>query len=136
VKSRKPDVGSDRALVDKLGVKPGMQVALFDYDDPIFSSQVVERGAAIVEPGARGLDLAFLMVRSPADLDRLGGIRSRIQSDGAIWVLREKGAGRAVREVDVIDAGKSHRLVDNKIASFSESLAAMRLVIPLSLRTR
>jgi hypothetical protein len=36
--------------------------------------------------------------------------------------------------VDVIEAGKAFGLVDNKIASFSEVLAAMRLVVPLARR--
>ena len=46
-------------------------------------------------------------------------------------MLRVKGPAAAVRDVDVIEAGQHHRLVDNKIASFSETLAAMRLVIPV-----
>ncbi len=74
------------------------------------------------------------MVHDRADLQRLSELRPRIKDAGAIWVLRAKGAAAKVREVDVIEAGKAHRLVDNKIASFSATLAAMRLVIPLSMR--
>jgi len=39
-----------------------------------------------------------------------------------------------VREEDIIDAGRAFDLVDNKIASFSDTLAAMRLVVPLNQR--
>jgi hypothetical protein len=111
-----------------------MKVAIFDFDDPRFSAMLSERRASVETEGATGLDLAFLMVREPADLRRLADLRPLIRSNGAIWVLRVKGPGAAVRELDVIEAGQRHRLVDNKIASFSETLAAMRLVIPVGLR--
>jgi hypothetical protein len=127
------DTGSGRPLLDKLGVKPGMRVALVAFEDPAFSDQLAQRGAAVgtLEPG---LDLVFYRVGAPADLARIGQLRPLIHDAGAIWVLREKGAGRRVREVDVIDAGRAFDLVDNKIASFSDTLAAMRLVVPLNQR--
>jgi hypothetical protein len=61
------------------------------------------------------------------DLDRIAALRRRLRPTGAIWVLRPKGG--PIREMEVIGAGLRHRLVDNKIASFSEDLSAMRLVI-------
>jgi len=39
-----------------------------------------------------------------------------------------------IREIDVINAGKSAGLVDNKVARFSETHTALRLVIPLANR--
>jgi Protein of unknown function (DUF3052) len=66
----------------------------------------------------------------PEVLERL---RPRLQADGALWVIRPKG-GQDIKEVDIIDAAKGAGLVDNKIASFSETQSAMRLVIPLALR--
>ncbi len=78
--------------------------------------------------------MAFLRVDSAAELERIAAFRQRLRPAGAIWVLRRKGAARQVREADVIAAGGRFGLVDNKIASFSDSLAAMRLVIPLALR--
>ena len=83
---------------------------------------------------APGLDLVFYRVERTADLLRIGELRPMIHDSGAIWVLRVKGSGLAVREVEVIEAGKAFDLVDNKIASFSDTLAAMRLVVPLNQR--
>jgi 3-hydroxyisobutyrate dehydrogenase-like beta-hydroxyacid dehydrogenase len=111
-----------------------MRVGVFDFEDPEFISSLSERGASVERAAASQLDLAFLMVREPADLRRLADLRPLIRSNGAIWVLRSKGAAATVRELDVIEAGQEHLLVDNKIASFSDALAAMRLVIPLGLR--
>ena len=80
------------------------------------------------------MDLLFVHVAESGGLGRLPELRSRLAATGAIWVLREKGAGRRLTDVDIIEAAKAARLVDNKIASFSETLAAMRLVIPLKFR--
>jgi hypothetical protein len=127
------DAVSGRPLLDKLGVKAGMRVALIAFADAGFEAELAERGAAIVEP-APGLDLVFFRVDRPADLYRIAELRPLIHDAGAIWVLRVKGANLTVRDVDVIDAGRAFDLVDNKIASFSATLAAMRLVVPLDQR--
>lgn len=127
------DTGSGRPLLDKLGVRPGMRVALVAFDDPEFGARLAERGASLEAP-APGLDLVFTRVDAPADLGRLAELRGLIHDAGAIWVLRVKGAALTVREVDVIEAGRAFDLVDNKIASFSDTLAAMRLVVPLNQR--
>jgi hypothetical protein len=78
--------------------------------------------------------MIFVFVPHRAFLDEvLERFRHRLQPDGAIWVIRPKG-GPDIKEVDIIDAGKRAGLVDNKIASFSDTLSAMRLVIPVALR--
>jgi hypothetical protein len=128
------DLGSGRPLIDKLGVKPGMRVSLVGFDDPGFRADLASRGALVEEPPSPGLDLLFYRVGRPADLAQIRELRLLIHDAGAIWVLREKGTSRTVREEDVIEAGRAFDLVDNKIASFSHTLAAMRLVVPLNLR--
>ena len=127
------DTGSGRPLLDKLGVKAGMRVALVAFADAAFETELAERGAAVVDP-APGLDMVFYRVDQPADLHRIADLRPLIHDAGAIWVLRVKGVSLTVREVDVIEAGRAFDLVDNKIASFSDTLAAMRLVVPLNQR--
>lgn len=127
------DTGSGRPLLDKLGVQPGMRVALVGFEDAGFEAQLAERGASLADI-APGLDMIFYRVDWPVDLRRIGELRELIHDAGAIWVLRTKGVGLTVREVDVIEAGRVFDLVDNKIASFSDTLAAMRLVVPLNQR--
>jgi hypothetical protein len=127
------DTGSDRPLLDKLGVRGGMRVALIGAFEPWFTALLGEREAAIVAP-APDLDLVFYRVDEPADLGRIAELRPLIHDAGAIWVVRVKGAGLKVRDTDVIDAGRAFDLIDNKIASFSDTLAAMRLVVPLDQR--
>jgi hypothetical protein len=112
-----------------------MRVGLVGFRDAAFEAELRERGATIERGETRpGLDLLFYMVREPADLLPVSELSGLIHDAGALWVLRVKGPALKVREVDVIDAGKAAGLVDNKIASFSDVHAAMRLVVPLARR--
>lgn len=67
---------------------------------------------------------------------RLGDLKTWIEPNGAIWVVRPKGGRSALRDTAVIDAGLAAGLVDNKIASFSQTQSAMRLVFRLQDRPR
>ena len=76
-------------------------------------------------------DLLFFGADSPADLQKLRDLKGYIEPNGAIWVIRPKGGRSSLRDIDVIAAGLAAGLVDNKIASFSETHGAMRLVFRL-----
>jgi hypothetical protein len=138
MKSRvSPDVPSTRPLLDKLGVKPGSKVAIVDLDDADFISLLRQRTADIVRGRPRTpVDLVFMGARDEADLRRLKDVKRWIEPNGAIWVVRPKGGRAAIKDTDVIAAGLAAGLVDNKIASFSETHGAMRLVFRLRDRPR
>jgi hypothetical protein len=73
------------------------------------------------------------MVDRRDDLARLKSLKPSIRRAGAIWVVFPKGR-KEVREVDVIAAGPSAGLVDNKVVRFSDTHTALRFVVPLSRR--
>jgi len=127
--ARLPDLGSDRPLLDKLGVKPGLRVSLLNVGEDWFRELLAQRTDDVHDAPAEGSDLVFFRAETRADLERLKALRRVIKEDGAVWVLRRKGEGRSVREVDVIEAAGAAGLVDNKIAAFSDELGAMRLVV-------
>ena len=132
-----PDVGSTRPLLDKLGVKPGAKVAIVNVDDDAFVALLRTRTQDIVEgKPSTPCDLVFFGADTPLDLGRLDELKSWIEPNGAIWVIRTKGGRAALRETDVIAAGLAAGLVDNKIASFSETQGAMRLVFRVRDRPR
>ncbi|MEA2628632.1 MAG: hypothetical protein QOJ10_1092 [Chloroflexota bacterium] len=127
-----PDVPSTRPLLDKLGVKPGAKVAIVDVSDAGFLSLLRQRTSDIVTGRPKTpADIVFLGAKSGADLKRLNDVKKWIEPNGAIWVVRPKGGRSEIRDTDVIDAGLAAGLVDNKIASFSETHGAMRLVFRL-----
>ena len=127
-----PDVPSTKPLLDKLGVKAGSRVAIVDLDDPGFLSLLRERTSDIVSGRPRKpVDLVFISARDEADLVRLKDAKKWIEPNGAIWVVRPKGGRSSLRETDLIEAGLAAGLVDNKIASFSDTHGAMRFVFRL-----
>ena len=121
-------ISQPRSVIEKLGIQPGMGVALIDLDDRDFERSVEARGAVRV---ATGCDAVFIQVRERADLARLAGLRETLKPDGALWVLRPKGSGE-VSEMDVLNAGRSLGLVDTKVVAFSAALSAAKFVIPLA----
>ncbi|HEY8817179.1 MAG TPA: hypothetical protein VIP57_19020 [Candidatus Dormibacteraeota bacterium] len=132
-----PDVVSTRPLLDKLGVKAGAKVAIVNLDDDSFIAVLRTRTTDIVKgKPSSPADLVFFGADSPQDLRRIKAMKAWIEPIGAIWVVRTKGAGAVLRDTDVITAGLAAGLVDNKIASFSETQGAMRLVFRLRDRPR
>jgi hypothetical protein len=132
-----PDVASTRPLLDKLGVKPGAKVAIVNVDDDGFVALLRTRTQDIVEgKPSTPCDLVFFGADAPQDLRRIEELKSWIEPNGAIWVIRAKGGRAAIRDTDVIAAGLAAGLVDNKIASFSETQGAMRLVFRVRDRPR
>ena len=133
MKSRvSPDLYSTRPLLDKLGVKPGSKVAVVDLDDQDFIALLRERTTDIVRGRPRTpVDLVFMGASDEADLRRLKDVKNWIEPNGAIWVVRPKGGRAPIKDTDVIAAGLAAGLVDNKIASFSDTHGAMRLVFRL-----
>ncbi len=132
-----PDAVSTRPLLDKLGIKPRAQVAVLDDLGAGFMSLLRERTGDISTRRPRHkCDVVLMRAADAASLGRLREVKQWIKPDGAIWVIRVKGPGARLRDVDLIDAGLAAGLVDNKIASFSDTEGAMRFVFRLRDRER
>lgn len=124
-------------LLDKLGIRPGMRVALIDIDDAEIRSLLGERTTDLTEGWPEpDTDIVLLGAESTDALTPLEALATRIRPNGAIWVVSRKGKERTLRDVDVIDAAKAAGLVDNKGASFSATHTSLRLVIPVARRPR
>ena len=131
------DVYSTRPLLDKLGVKPGSRVAVVGLDEPSFLNLLRERTADVVTGRPRSpCDLVFIAVTKLSELTVLKEAKRWIEPNGAVWLIRPKGGRSELRDTDLIAAGLAAGLVDNKIASFSETHGAMRFVFRLRDRPR
>jgi hypothetical protein len=127
-----PDQPSTRPLLDKLGVKPGSKIAIVNLEDPGFIKLLHERTADIVVGKPRSkCDLVFMGAETTPDLRKLAEVKRWIEPNGAVWVIRPKGGRSSLRDTDLIAGGLAAGLVDNKIASFSETHGAMRFVYRL-----
>lgn len=118
-------------LLDKLGIRPGMRVALIDIEDPDIRALIADRTSDLTvgwpEPET---DVILLGADTVAALEQLESLATRIRPNGAIWVVSRKGEAATLRDVQVIEAARAARLVDNKVASFSATHTSLRLVIP------
>lgn len=125
---------SHRSLLEKLGVKPGQKILILGVDDGAFINDIEPFAPEFAERRPAGdLDLIFYRAEEKKALGRLASLRKAIVKNGAIWVVYPKGQ-RHIREVDVIAAGKAAGLTDNKVCGFSNTLTALRFVIPLAQR--
>ena len=134
-KAREPERDySHRALLDKLGVKPGQRICVLGVEDASFLQELAARVPDFVrDKPAKDADLIFLGAEDVKTLARMKSLVGVIQKAGAIWVVYPKGQ-KHIREVAVIAAGKSAGLTDNKVCRFSDTHTALRFVIPLARR--
>lgn len=122
-----------RSRIDKLGVKPGARVTVLGVDDPAFLAELEERGADVSGRTRAGSDMVFVAMTSKDDLPRLEALRRTIKPEGAVWVIWPKGR-KEFREDDVRAFGPQAELVDVKVMAFSETLSALKMVIPRARR--
>lgn len=118
-------IANPRGRLDKIGVKPGMRVAVLDVADDAFAGELAARGAAPIDDRSN-LDLLFYAADSADELARLGGLVPALAVKGALWVVSRKGKAATVKDVEVMAAAKAVGLVDNKVVGFSDTLTALR----------
>jgi hypothetical protein len=125
-----------KSRIDKLGVKPGMRVAVLGVEDTTFLRELGERTDDVTSGKPRkDSDYVFVQMSDRADTARLGVLRKSIKPEGGIWVIWPKGR-KEFREDDVRAAGPSLGLVDVKVVSFSDTLSGLKMVIPVALRPK
>jgi len=114
-------------------VKPGQRITVLGVQDAAFLKGLGERVETFSRDNPREADLVFLAAEDLKALVRLKSLAGAIQKNGAVWVVYPKGQ-KHIREIDVINAGRSAGLTDNKVCRFSETHTALRFVIPLARR--
>jgi len=118
--------------LDKLGVKAGLLVSLEGTFESGFSREVRALKAELVA-GRTRRDLIFFTAENAGELSAIPKLVGKLKPDGGLWVVYPKGV-KAVREIQVLDAGRAAGLKDVKVASFSPTHTALKFVIPLSAR--
>jgi hypothetical protein len=120
--------------LDKLGVKPDMEVAILNLSEKKFEPQLRERGAHFSKGKPRkDSDLIFLGAEETRELKALRGLEKYLKPTGAVWVVYPKGR-KEITEAGVLAAGKAAGLVDVKVCGFSATHTALKFVIPTARR--
>lgn len=116
--------------MEKLGVKPGLTIAVEGDMELEFLQEIGD----VVLAKAKA-DLLFFAAQKTADLARIAKLKTRLNPRGGLWVVYPKGV-TAIREVEVIAAGRAAGLKDIKVASFSSTHTALRFAFPATLSVR
>jgi hypothetical protein len=128
-------IRSPKSLIDKLDVKPTHAVSVIGLDDDEFLHSLRERAACVVVGRlAPRSDVVFVGADNVAQLERLEKAASVIARDGAIWIVHPKGAASALRDLEIFAEAKRLGLTYTKVARFSATHTAEKLVIPKSKR--
>ena len=128
-------IRNPKSRLEKLGVKPGMLISAVGLSDPTIQSELAASHCTLVWGRLKaGSNIVLLGVESDAGLKRLDAAARALEEDGALWVVHPKGKA-GVKDTAVFAAGKALGLVANKVAKFSETHTAERLVIPVARRT-
>jgi hypothetical protein len=128
---------SHRDVVDKLGIKPGFNVAFVAAPceiDPDLRKRALSRAgqdAAVGREEDEPVDVVLIGADATTDIGAvLATWRGRIDQAGGIWLLTPKrGQPGYVDQRVLIEAGPAAGVVDNKICSVNEATSALRFVI-------
>jgi hypothetical protein len=125
---------SHRDVVDKLGIKPGFAVAFDQAHAPIdaeLQSRALERAGRDEAAGDEPADVVLVGANASTDVSGvLRKWRQRIDQAGGIWLLTPKrGQPGYIDQNELILAGPTAGVVDNKTCSVSETTSGMRFVI-------
>jgi len=123
-----------KSLIDKLGVKSSHIVSVSGVEDATFLKQVRARAANVsIGRLTKDSDVVFIGLDKVEDLKKLPTLERSIARDGAIWAVWPKGRA-AFKEDHIRAAATRAGLVDVKVAAFSNTHSALKLVIPVARR--
>jgi len=116
-----------KGRMDKIGVKPGMRVAVMGVKDPALSGELAAKGAVPVTELA-DLDLLFYAADSAEGLARIDALVPMLSDKGALWIVSHKGKAATIKDTEVMAAAQAHGLVAHKVVAFSPTLTSLRFV--------
>jgi hypothetical protein len=134
---------SGKAVVQKLGVKPGFRI--FAAGLRVAYSDIVGQLPADVTIVSRlkakpPIDMAHVFATEAAGLaEKLVSYREAIAPDGMIWVSWPKkasGVATDLSDVVVRDTALALGLVDVKVCAIDHTWSGLKFVIPRDQRTR
>ncbi|HEX2801093.1 MAG TPA: hypothetical protein VHN73_03410 [Phenylobacterium sp.] len=126
--SKPSEAVSTRSRIQKIGVKPGMRVAVMGLADPSLSAELAAAGAIPTKELA-DLDLLFYAADDAAALARIEALVPMLSERGALWIVSKKGKLATVKDVEVTAAAKARGLIDNKVVAFSATQTSLRFTL-------
>ncbi len=122
-----------KSRAEKMGITAGARVALIGASDPAFVAELEMLGAQVATRLAKAESLIVVTVSTPAALSQVAACARVLAPAGALWVVHPKGTV-GLKDTDIFAAGKTAGLTYTKVARFSDTSTAEKLVIPKAKR--
>ncbi|MFN8379308.1 MAG: DUF3052 domain-containing protein [Anaerolineae bacterium] len=131
-----PDKGSTKPLADKLGLRPGMEIAILNAPDDIDSLLGAIRDTLTIHQALPSFRLEWLQVfaETAESLDEeFPRLVAALQPNGQLWISWRKGQKSlgSLNENLVRDSGLTNGVVDVKVVSVNEVWSGLKFVIRL-----
>jgi hypothetical protein len=127
---------SKRALVDKLGIRPGQKVLILNPPDGYDQTLGPLPDSVMFAASLRGaLDFIHFFAPSRAEFERrFPALKSHLARDGMLWISWPKSASKVKTDMNenvVRDFALANGLVDVKVAAIDETWSGLKLVYRL-----
>ena len=118
-----------KSRCEKMGISAGSRAVVLGIDDPDLGAELTALGVTVTSRAGASERLILLAVTTPRDLTKIGTAAKSLATDGALWVVHPKGVA-GVKDTDIFATARSAGLTYTKVARFSETHTAERLVVP------
>lgn len=123
-----------KSRIDKMGIGPNARVVIVNFPDRAFRTELTALGPGVVAARAgKNEELIVLGVEKASDLARITAAEKSLAPNGALWVIHPKGVS-GVRDTDIFAEAKRNGLTYVKVARFSDTHTAEKLVRPKAAR--
>lgn len=128
-------IRSPKSLLDKLDVKAEHLVSVVGIADEPFLDDLRRRASRVVTGRlAPRSNVIFIGANNGRELARLAKATEAMRADGAVWVVHPKGANSELRDLEIFAEAKRLGLTYTKVARFSATHTAEKLVVPKAKR--
>jgi len=115
---------NDKPLYQKLGIKPGMEIAVLRFSEIDFvNGQPFDRSLV----ADKLYDVILFRADEFPHLRDLRMIKPHVAERGGLWVVYPKGQ-KHITQNHVMFAGNTDGFVDNKVVRFSDTHTGLRFV--------
>ncbi len=128
-------VAPPKSRLEKMGIGKGATVVVLNFRNPEFTAELKAINATVFTRAKADSELIVLGVENVGDLPRIAVAAKSIAPDGALWVIHPKGT-EGVKDTTIFAHATQAGLTYIKVARFSETHTAEKLVIPKSKRKR
>ena len=128
-------VAPPKSRLEKMEIGEGATVVVLNFRNPEFTAELNAVNAIVSTRAKADSELIVLGVEKVGDLPRIAVAAKSLAPAGALWVIHPKGID-GVKDTAIFDHATEAGLTYTKVARFSETHAAEKLMIPKSKRKK